>query len=148
MDKSIVGHIEPFELQGGDWVLYTERVEQFFIANGIEDNKKKVATLLIVIGDKAYSLLRNLLAPTKPAEKTYGELVDVMKRHLKPKPPVIAERFKFHRRNQREGETVAQYLAVLRELTENCEFGDKLDETLRDRLVCGLKKAKRFRGNS
>ena len=116
--------------------LYAEQVEQFFIANGIEDNKKKVATLLTVIGDKAYSLLCNLLAPTKPAEKTYGELVDVMKR---PKPPVIAERFKFHRRNQREGETVAQYLVVLRELTENCEFGDKLDETLHDRLVCGLR---------
>ena len=41
----------------------------------------------------------------------YSELEKVMKDHLKPKPLIIAERFKFHRQNQREGETVAQYLA-------------------------------------
>ena len=37
----------------------------------------------------------------------------VMKDHLKPKPLVIAERFKFHRRNQHEGEMLPQYLAEL-----------------------------------
>lgn len=58
---------------------------------------------------------------------------------MKPKPLVIAERFKFHHRNQKEGETVAQYVAALRKLTEHCDFKDYLDEVLRDRLVCGLR---------
>ena len=116
MAKAILGQMEPFELQGGDWILYAERMEQFFISNRIEEDSKKVATLLTVIGDKVYALLRNLVAPVKPATKSFRELVEV-KKHLKPKPPVIAERFKFHRRNQQEGETIAQYLAVLRELT-------------------------------
>ena len=62
-----------------------------------------------------------------------------MKDHLKPKPLVIAERFKFHRRNQHEGETVAQYLAKLRRLTQQCDFKDNLQEALRDRFVCGLR---------
>ena len=83
--------MEPFELQGGGWILYAERMEQFFVANGIEEDSKKVATLLTVIGDKAYALLRNLVAPVKPATKSFRELVEVMKKHLKPKPPVIAE---------------------------------------------------------
>ena len=94
---------------------------------------------LTVIGGRAYALLRNLLAPTKPADKSYGELVKVMKNHLKPTPPVIAERFKFHRRNQRDGETVAQYLAEMRKLTEQCDLKEYLEEALRDRLVCGLR---------
>ena len=33
---------------------------------------------------------------------------------------------------------MAQYLAELRKLTEHCDFCNNLDETLRDRLVCGI----------
>ena len=46
---------------------------------------------------------------------------------------------KFHRRNQHEAETIAQYVAELRRLTEHCEFNAYLEEALRDRLVCGLR---------
>ena len=111
----------------------------FFVANSITDQAKKVAVFLTVLGGKAYAQLRNLRARTKRADKVYGDLVKVMKDHLKPKPLIIAERFKFHRRNQREGETVAQYLAEIRKLTEQCDFRDYLKEALRDRLVCGLR---------
>ena len=61
-----------------------------------------------------------------------------MKSHLDPKPIVIAKRFRFHHQNQREEETMAQYLAELHKLTEHCNFRNNLDEVLRDRLVCGI----------
>lgn len=73
-----------------------------------------------------------------PATKTYAELVAALKSHLDPKPLVIAERFKFHRRNQRAGETIAQYLAEQRKLAKHCEFRAYREEALRDRLVCGV----------
>ena len=92
----------------------------------------------MVIGGKAYTLLRNLLAPAKPAEKSFDILVKVMKDHLKPKLLVMAESFKFHHRSQHEGETVAQYLAELWKFSEQCDFKEYLEEALRDRLVCGL----------
>ena len=98
MATATLGQVEPFELEGGDWNVYSERLDQFLVSNGVVDDAKKVAVFLTVIGGRAYALLRNLLAPTKPADKSYGELVKVMKNHLKPTPPVIAERFKFHRR--------------------------------------------------
>lgn len=63
----------------------------------------------------------------------------MLQAHFAPKPLVIAERFQFHKRNQGEGETVAQYVAVLKRLSEDCEFGGYLEDTLRDRFVCGLK---------
>ena len=70
--------------------------------------KKKRAVLLTVVGPQAYLLLSNLVAPTKPAEKTYAALTKAMLDHLKPNPLIIAERFWFHRRNQTEGEGISQ----------------------------------------
>ena len=133
-----LGRIEPFDVQSDDWSLYMERLGQFFVANGIMEDARKVAVLLTMMGGKAYGLLHNLLAPVVPSEK-YDELVATMKGHLNPKSIVIAERLKFHHRNQREDETVSQYMAELRKLSEHCDFRDYLEEALRDRLVCGLR---------
>lgn len=136
---SLIGQVEPFQVGVEDWDQYTERLEQYFIANGIDAEAKKVAVLLTMVGAKAYSLMSNLVAPAKPSTKAYDELVAAMKAHLKPKPLTIAERFKFHNRNQREGESVPEYVAELRRLADRCQFEGHLDQALRDRLVCGLR---------
>ena len=85
-----------------------------------------------------YSLVKSLIAPTKPEEKSYQELIDVVKDHLQPKPLVVAERYKFHQRSQREEESVSQFMAAIRKLSEHCEFGTFLNDAIRDRFVCGL----------
>ena len=140
-DESSSSHRPRGAVQTGtdDWEQYTERLEQYFKANSIEADDKKLATFLTVMGPTAYALLSNLLAPEKPATKMYAELVTVMRDHLKPKPLVIAERFRFHQRNQADSESVADYMAELRKLADKCEFGEHLTEALRDRLVCGLR---------
>ena len=116
---------------------YLERASIYFSANGIEDDKH-VSILLSVIGPKVYGLLRNLCAPDRPNSKTYVELCTVLKDHFNPKPLVIAERFHFNRRDQRAGESIAEYVAELRRMAATCDFGDQLESALRDRLVCGL----------
>jgi len=138
--QPMIGQMNAFDLDGGgNWSRYVERLEQYFVANGIEDDPKQVAVLLCVMGEKPYELLHNLLAPTKPATKKFKELVEAMGAHLQPKPLVIAERFKFHKRNQSSKETVQQYLAELRKLADKCKFDAYLEEALRDRFVCGLR---------
>ena len=117
---------------------YLDRVEVFYQANDIGEDKQ-VAVFLSVIGGKTFSLLRDLLAPDKPQDKTLPVLFETLKRHFEPKPLVIAERFHFHLRNQGPTESVAEYLAELRRLATHCEFGNYLNEALRDRLVCGLR---------
>jgi hypothetical protein len=131
-----IGVIGVYE-ESEEWVSYSERLEQYFEANDIADGKK-VPTLLSVIGAKTYSLLRSLTAPQKPSQKTYAQLVAALKEHLSPKPLVIAERFRFHKRDQHAGETVAEYIAELKRLSEHCNFGNVLNDALRDRLVCGI----------
>jgi hypothetical protein len=62
-----------------------------------------------------------------------------MKTHLNPKPLIIAERFRFHKRDQQENESVAQFVAAVKKLTKHCEFGLFRDDAIRDRIVCGLR---------
>ena len=59
-----------------------------------------------------------------------------MGKHLTPKPIIIAERYKFHKCTQEEGQSIREFLAKLQKLAETCEFGGYRDEALRDRLVC------------
>ena len=136
---AIIGQIEAFRSESDDWEQYTERLEQYFLANSIDGDARKLAVLLTVIGSKTYALLSDLLAPEKPATKSYAELVEVLKVHLKPKRLIIAERFHFHQRVQEEGETVATYMAALRRLADKCEYGGHLTQALRDQFVCGLR---------
>ncbi len=49
-----------------------ERAQLLMDANGIPDNKK-VAVFLSTMGGKMYSLLRNLLTPALPKEKTLDD---------------------------------------------------------------------------
>ena len=75
----------------------------------------------------------------KTQNKSDRETVTILKDHDARKPLIIAERFRFHQRNQEEGESVSQLVAVLKRLSEQCEFGLSLSDTIGDRLVCDLR---------
>ena len=107
-----IGKIEEFN-KNDSWVEYTERVEQYFAANEITDNHKKRAILLSVCGAKTYKLIRNLVNPRKPTEKSFAELVTLVKNHLSPRPSLIMYRFKFNSPFRQQGETIQQYVAEL-----------------------------------
>ena len=78
------------------------------------------------------------MSPALPKEKTFAELSELLTKHYDPEPILIAERFHFYRRNQRSGESIAEYLACFRRMASRCKFGAFLSEALRDRLVCGM----------
>ena len=135
-----VGSPEAFEPSSDDWHLYAQRFEHFLLANDIEDDSKQRHLLLALIGNSTFKLLTNLVAPKKPGELSYKEICEQLEKHFSPKPIKIAERFRFYSRQQQSEETVAEYLAELRKLAINCEFGNFLEDALCDRLVCGLKR--------
>ena len=70
--------------------------------------------------DYTYQLIRNLVAPAKPVDKSFRELVTLVKYHHTPPPSVTVQRFNFNSRSQKDGETVAQFVAELRRLSEHC----------------------------
>ncbi|KAJ8348953.1 hypothetical protein SKAU_G00275420 [Synaphobranchus kaupii] len=66
------------------------------------------------MGPKTFNLLRCLVQPDRPGTKSYAAIVTTLTAHFSPKPLVIAERFRFHKRNQEEGESVTVFVAALR----------------------------------
>ena len=138
MATGTIGQLKEFDPDNEKVTEYLERVELFFTANSINEDKQ-VAVLLTAIGRKTYALLSSLLSPTKPQEKSFAQLSTALKDHYQPKPLVIAERYKFYKRKQSTEETIAEYMAQLRRLATHCEFKTFLDEALRDKLVCGMR---------
>ena len=51
---------------------------------------------------------------------------------------MIAERFKFNSRVRNANKSALMFVAKLRKLTEYCEYGESLNDMLRDRLVCRI----------
>ena len=137
MTARTIGRMQEFNPANETVTAYLERFQLFVEANNIEDDKL-VPTLLTVVGSDHYSLLRGLVSPQLPKEKTFDELVSILKKHYDPEPIIIAERFHFYRRGQGTSESIGDYLANLRRLASRCKFGAFLEEALRDRLVCGM----------
>ena len=135
------GKITAYRTEEESITAYLERVELYFQANDVEETKQ-VPILLSSIGAKTYELLRSLTVPKAPKEKSLKELKTALTSHFEPAPIVIAERYRFHRREQDVGESIAEYVAELRRLTTHCKFEDTVDyleESLRDHFVCGLR---------
>ena len=130
------GTIGAFEPSNETWVSYAERLEQYFVANDVDAADKKRAILLSVCGT-TYQLIRNLVAPAKPTSKFFDELVKLVKEHHQPPPSVTVQRYEFNKRIRKDGESFADLVAHLRQLSEHCQFGDSLNDMMRDRLICG-----------
>ena len=134
------GHLqlEPFDPDSGSWTEWEERLHFFLESSDITDEKKKKATFLTVCGKKTYSLIRSLISPEKPINVSFEDLIRVVKDHQDPTPSVLVSRFKFGSCRRRAGQTIADYVAVLRKASEHCCFEVTLEDRLLEQLVIGV----------
>lgn len=113
------------------------QIEQYFIANNI-DNNKKVATLLTVVDDETEDkLMVDLCSPEAPEEKPYELLVKIMKNRFSQEPSVMAERHKFQLRKHEKTESVSEYMTALKNLVKTCSCKEAIKENLRNQCVSG-----------
>ncbi len=95
----IVASMAAFDMGSGkDFIEYSERFGMYLLANSITDGNIKRTVFLATIGGPAYKLLRSLLGETVKTA-TYDELVKALQEHLQPEPNMIAERFRFFKRD-------------------------------------------------
>ena len=96
MAKQVYGSIGEFNPERGDWISNTEWVIQYFIANGIkEEGDTRRAILLSSLGAQTYQQIQNLVAPGKPTDKSFTEIVALVKDHHQPHPSTIVQRYNF-----------------------------------------------------
>lgn len=155
MTIGMIGSMGTF-IPGECFVAYRERVEQFILVNRVSDSMK-TAYFIACVNDEVYKTLRTRVSPKKPAEMKVEEILDELERHYAPKVNIQAERFKFQKAEQYEGETINEYIVRLRGLAETCQFGSFIEDTvpnsgtlknkalecaLRDRFIVGIKDKK------
>lgn len=124
------GTIGEFKDTQESWQSYVKPLQQYFIANDVKSVENQWAVLLSAVGGQTYQLICNLLASKKPTDATFAEIVTTMQNHVQPPPSVIVQRYNFHSRTRRSGETVST--SELRKLSEHCDFGTTLNDMLRD----------------
>ena len=108
-----------------------------------EEEARQVATLLAVIGKEANKVFRTFTWASPDVAKKIAAVVSKFEEYCIPRENTIYERFLFFTRDQRESETVDQYLTELHQIAANCDFESITpDQLLRDRLVTGTKTAK------
>jgi len=112
------------------------------VANGVTDSKQKKAVLLTNLPTETYLLAKDLVASILLREDslTYDTIVERLQKQSRPQKSTLVARYELDNRARNAGETVSQYVAVLKHLATDCKFNDAMRlERLRDRLVSGIR---------
>lgn len=133
----LIGNIEAFVL-GDEFKLYKERLNHFMRLNKINDDKEKIDILASFGEADLFKVIHSLIQPKTVNDFTYVELVVKLEAHFAPKRNIVAESFKFNKRDQKQGESISEFIIEFKSMAQLCEFGEFLDRALRDRFICGI----------
>ena len=117
---AVHGTLSAFNPREEVWPEYAERLSFYFTANGITTDAKKCAILLSSVGTNTFRLMQSLVLPDWLDNFSYDELVSKVKNHKEPAPSVIVRRFQFNTHNQKPGESIVEYIAVLHKAAKHC----------------------------
>ena len=123
-----------------DWQKWKRRFDQYHHASGLAsgNEQQQVSTLLYCLGEQADDVLSST-GISEENRKKYSEVMTKFDDYFKIRRNVIFERARFNRRNQLPDETAEEYVTVLFNLVDSCNYGDFREEMLRDRLVVGIR---------
>ena len=123
-----------------DWTKWKRRFNQYCITSDLAEEGEvcQISTLLYCMGNDADTILTSTNI-SRDDRKKYDRVVAKPNDFFKVQANVIYERAKFNHRDQKEGESIEQYISVLYELVESCEYGELRDKMLRDRIVVGIR---------
>jgi len=136
---SRIGNLAAFDIKSGDWPLWQSSYQDYCVLNGVTEADMQRRLLTLTLGFDALRILTSLVSPDNVTDKSPADLLKLLSDHFQPKKLVVTESVRFYQRTQREGESIAQYVAELRQIAKSCDFGQFLNRALRDRLVSGLR---------
>jgi uncharacterized membrane protein YgaE (UPF0421/DUF939 family) len=116
--------------------MFRTRWSNYLVANKLENilEREKIAALLSTIGDDCLKFYNNLPL-TENERNTADKILKALAKNLTPSVNIIHERAKFIVMKQEQTESADEYINRLREAVKNCQYGEKADEIVRDRLV-------------
>lgn len=125
-------------VEGTSFSEYIERFEAFMMLHSVDNNERSIH-LIGACGAFLYSKMCSACNPRKPIDVSYEELKTLLEAVLCPKNLEFVERAKFYSRSQKMGENAVTFALSLRSIAKTCNFGNQLENHLRDRFVMGLR---------
>lgn len=122
------------------WKKWLQQFEWY--ATAIQLNKKpaevQAATFMAVIGPDAIEIYNSF--NLSDADKNNLQIIkDRFKEYFAPKTNISFERYIFFKIEQNEDELFNEFLTRIKTQASKCEFGNLLDEMLKDKIVFGIK---------
>ena len=131
--------IGPFDEKAEVWENYEIRFDAWLGVNNVTDDADKRCALIAEIGPTTFAVLKDLTFPEKASDKSYIDLILLLRSHYQVTTTPMANRLKLHHRKQTSTENLSEYIASLKRIASNCSFGNELENRLRDSFLFGVK---------
>lgn len=118
-----------------------EYIDRFSFWCDSQENLSEKASkgaFLTTIGGSAYSLVKTILFPKSLQESSLKEIQSALIKHFEPVNFEAAERARFNLLVRDSSETIRDFVLKLQKQASKCNFGDQLQDALRDRLIAGI----------
>jgi len=140
--KKMAKNLQPINLK--DVKSCENWLDRFFLyakTNKDIDKKNETAYYLTFAGEDAYLLLKDLAFPAEISAMPPKSLHKLLLNHIRPPRFETTERAKFHKITREDNEGMKAFILRLQQQASNCNFGNQLQEQLRDRIVAGVNSA-------
>ena len=123
---------------GPKWAKWIERLDQYFIASGIENDGRKLNSLFFIGGEELYEIYKTLNDITEFPEgvtSNYDKAKYKLTSYFNPKKNVVIEIYNFRQARQSKYETIYQYITRLKILAQYCDFGENLNKEIMNHVI-------------
>ena len=134
----------PLDVDGDradNWKIWKQRWDNYCIITGLLDQPEdyKCGMLLHSIGIEAMRIFNGLKFSDGEDRNNMADVIKKFDQHFLGQTQEFFERFQFNRRNQESGESIDEYVSVLRNMAKTCGFCDCMRELLiMDRILLGI----------
>ena len=124
------------------WRRWEKQFAFYFAAAELskKPQKTQVAILLHCAGPEAQDIYSNFVFANNDDDRdtNWEHVLTKFRDNCEPRKNEVFERYTFWQRDQREGETVDQWVNELRLLLSSCDYEEQKETNLRDRIVFGV----------
>ena len=128
---------EKFKI-GEDFDLFARKINLYFEAVEVTDERKKRLAFLFNLNEDAFRLAEGLAFPEE-GERRYEQWVDELRILFERNETLTEKRYNCHKRMQAVGETVDSFAIGLHEYGAKCGFqGNEYNNRMVDQFILGL----------
>ena len=132
-----VPSFQNYEIGLEKWGAYMQRLNQHMIAHAVGDPHKKKAYFLSWVGANTYELINKLFSASELDAASFDDVTGKLDEHFKQSVHELAASYTFYQCKMKPGQTYGDWVADLRCIGRDCNFGasDVLDRLIRDMIV-------------